>query len=221
MRGVVLTVAPYPSAFSPCAEMYGLCSMQTFTIRILLPATIVLVGLAYWDRARGDGRLWRGFVIGSIAGFAAAIAYDVFRLPFVFSRQWGLSGIVPPMPLFKVFPRFGAMILGQVVEQPEYSLAAHVVGWTYHFSNGVTFGIMYLALIGDGRRRAWWWGIVLAMGLELAMLFTPYPGTFGIQVTGLFVVVTLSAHLIFGVMLGVLSRGMAGRSRVGEVVVSG
>jgi len=200
------------------AEMYGLCSMQTFTIRILLPATIVLVGLAFWDRARGDGRLWRGFVIGSIAGFAAAIAYDVFRLPFVFSRQWGLNWVVPPIPLFKVFPRFGAMILGQAVEQPEYSLAAHLVGWAYHFSNGVTFGIMYLALIGDGRRRAWWWGIVLAVGLELAMLFTPYPGTFGIRVTGLFVVVTLTAHLIFGVVLGALSKSMAPATRERSLV---
>src|SRR5437588_8985812 len=111
------------------AEMYGLCSMQTFTIRILIPATVLLIGLAFFDRSRGDGRLWRGFLIGSLAGFAAAIAYDLFRLPFVFSRPSGLSAIVPPMPLFKVFPRFGAMILGQLVEQAQYSLAAHLLGW--------------------------------------------------------------------------------------------
>src|SRR5947209_4903223 len=82
-----------------------------------------------------------------------------------------------------VFLRFGAMILGQPIDQPSYSLAAHLLGWAYHFSNGITFGIMYLALIGDSRRRAWWWGIILAVGLELVMLFTPYPGTFGIKVT--------------------------------------
>ena len=47
----------------------------------------------------------------------AAVAYDVFRLPFVFAREWGISSVVPPMNLFKVFPRFGAMILAQPLEQ--------------------------------------------------------------------------------------------------------
>jgi len=77
------------------------------------------------------------------------VAYDVFRLPFVFAKEWGIASVVPPMNLFKVFPRFGAMILGQPVEQTTYTLAADLVGWTYHFSNGLTFGIMYLAMIGD------------------------------------------------------------------------
>jgi hypothetical protein len=53
------------------------------------------------------------------------------------------------------------------------------------------------------------WGIVLAVGLELAMLFTPYPGTFGIIVGALFIAVTLTAHLIFGVTLGLLTRRLA------------
>jgi len=46
---------------------------------------------------------------------------------------------------------------------------------------------------------------VFAVGLELAMLFTPYPATFGIRVTEIFVVVTLSAHLVFGVTMGLTS----------------
>src|SRR3954467_9056049 len=66
------------------AEMYGLCSMRTFTFWILIPATVILYALAIWDRGRGDGTLWRGVLIGSIAGLLAAVAYDIFRLPFVF-----------------------------------------------------------------------------------------------------------------------------------------
>src|SRR5262245_6128862 len=115
------------------AEFYGLCSMRLFTFAILLPATAALIGLAILDRLKGDGKLWNGVVIVAVAGFVAACAYDVFRLPFVFSGEWGLSAVVPPMNLFKVFPRFGAMILGQPVEQQTYSVAAHLVGWTYHF----------------------------------------------------------------------------------------
>src|SRR5205823_8985267 len=131
------------------------------------------------------------------------------RLPFVFARAWHLSAIVPPMPLFKVFPRFGAMILRQPIEQPAYSSSAQLIGWLYHFSNGVTFGVMYLAMIGDATRRHWLWAVVMAVGLELAMLFTPYPGMFGIAVSAAFVAVTLAAHLIFGIVLGLTCRRLA------------
>jgi hypothetical protein len=109
------------------AEFYGLCSMRTFTFVVLLPAT-ALIALAVLDWLKGDGRLWQGVVIGAVAGFVAACAYDAFRLPFVFSREWNLASIVPPMKLFKVFPRFGALILGESVEQENYSMAAHLVG---------------------------------------------------------------------------------------------
>jgi hypothetical protein len=61
---------------------------------------------------------------------------------------------------------------------------------------------MYLALIGDPRRRHWAWAVLFALGLELGMLFTPYPGTFGIPLTARFVIVTVVAHTIFGVILG-------------------
>ncbi len=193
------------------AEFYGLCSMQFFTFAILLPATAALVGLAILDGMRGDGQVLRAVVIGGIAGLVAAISYDVFRLPFVFAREWGLAQVVPPMNLFKVFPRFGAMILGEPVEQQSFSLAAHLIGWIYHFSNGITFGVMYLAMIGSAQRRSWLWAVVLAAGLELGMLLTPYPQFFSIPLTATFVVVTLTAHVIFGIFLGIVSKWGASR----------
>lgn len=188
------------------AEFYGVCSMRTFTLWISLPAMTALAGLAAFDWARGDGRLWRGVMVGAVAGFVAAVAYDIFRLPFVFARDWGIAAVVPPMNLFKVFPRFGAMILGQPIEQPSYSLAAHLIGWAYHFSNGITFGVMYAAMIGEASRRHWAWAIVMAVGLEMGMLLSPYPQTFGIHLGATFVAVTLAAHLVFGVALGLWVR---------------
>jgi hypothetical protein len=188
------------------AEFYGLCSMRAFTLYVSLPALAVLVVLVACDAGSGDGRLVRGVAIGAGAGLVAAVAYDVFRLPFVFARELGIAGVVPPLNLFKVFPRFGAMILGQPVEQPSYSPAAQLVGWAYHFSNGLTFGVMYTAMIGEGARRGWGWAVALAVGLELGMLLTPYPRAFGIRVGPPFVAATLAAHLIFGVVLGWATR---------------
>ena len=191
------------------AQFYGLCSMRTFTLFISLPALLMLLALAFADRANGTQRLWRGVAIGSVAGLIAAIAYDVFRVPFVFANTLGLAQVVPQLRLFKVFPRFGAMILGQPLDQTTYSLAAHLTGWTYHFSNGLTFGIMYLAMIGDANKRHWGWAVLLAAGLELGMLFTPYPTLFGIHTTAQFVSVTLAAHIVFGVVLGLLVRRLS------------
>ena len=188
------------------AEFYGLGTMRAVTCFVSIPSLVVLAALAAIARVQGDGRLWRAVAIGSGAGLVAAAAYDVFRLPFVCADVWGLEGWLPHLKLFKVFPRFGAMILGQPVEQPSYSRSAHLIGWAYHFSNGLTFGVMYLALVGDAARRPWGWAVLLAIGLELGMLLTPYPGYFGIRLTSTFVVVTLAAHLIFGVVLGLSAR---------------
>jgi hypothetical protein len=135
------------------ADFYGLCPMNFFAAFIFLPSLLALGALAFFDRRRGDGRLWRAVSIGLLGGLLAAVAYDVFRLPFVFARELGIDHVVPPMDLFKVFPRFGAMVLGQAVEQASYPLTTQLVGWIYHFSNGATFGVMYMAMIGGSVRR--------------------------------------------------------------------
>src|SRR5947208_10119025 len=93
--------------------------------------------------------------------------------------------------------------------ESQFTLSAHIVGWIYHFSNGVTFGVMYMAMIGDATKRTWLWAIALAAGLELALLFTPYLDFFRLNRTALFVVVTLAAHVIFGIALGLYARAKA------------
>jgi hypothetical protein len=182
--------------------------MRTFTMYVFAPAMVLLLGFAAADKFWGNGVLFRAVMIGVIAGFAAAIAYDVFRLPFVFATQLGIESVVPPMNLFKVFPRFGAMLLNQPIEQAHYSLSAHVVGWIYHFSNGMTFGVMYLALVGDARCH-WFRAVLMAVGIEMALLLTPYTGFFRVPLTATFVVVTFAAHLIFGVAMGFTSQRLS------------
>jgi hypothetical protein len=118
------------------------------------------------------------------------------------------------MNLFKVFPRFGAMVLGQPIEQAHYSAVTQVVGWLYHVSNGATFGVMYMALIGDARRRHWFWAVLFAVGLELGMLVTPYARVFDIALTMKFIFVTVVAHGIFGVGLGLVVRRLSQRTAV-------
>jgi hypothetical protein len=212
-RAVVFVLSA-TSIWCLLAEMYGLMDMRSFFFRILLPATGALYGITLLDKTRGDGRLWRAVVIGTLGGLVGAVAYDIFRLPFVFSDAWGLGRFdIPQMPLFKVFPRFGALLLGEPVEQASYSLAANLLGWAYHFSNGATFGVMFAAAYAGAReafgqpRSSMWqslaWASVMAVGIELCLLASPYASFFGIHLTPRFVVVTMAAHGIFGLGLGV------------------
>src|ERR1035441_265710 len=107
---IVIFLLAATSIASLLGEMYRLWPMRFFTLAVFAPASIALLAFALYDRWRGDGRAFRIIFIGAIAGFVAAVSSDIFRLPFVFSKSWGLAGVIPSLPLFKVFPLFGAMI---------------------------------------------------------------------------------------------------------------
>jgi len=212
------------------AEMYHLVDMRTFFYAILLPTTALLYGVTALDNAHGDGRLCRAVLIGTLGGLVGAIAYDIFRLPFVYSSTWGLERFgIPQMPLFKVFPRFGALILGQPSEQSTYSLPAQLLGWAYHFSNGATFGVMFAAIFASFDEVTTSHGIsnprgvaprtiggatLMAVGIELCLLASPYTSFFGIAPTSQFILVTIMAHIVFGVALGTYYAWHASRWRL-------
>ncbi len=118
------------------AEFYHLCSMRLFTLWVLIPSSILLIVMAVVDRLRGDRRLWRAVLMGAMGGLLAAVAYDLFRIPFVVAAIDRVGPGWLRLPLFKVFPRFGAMILGhsytQTQTDSQFLLIDHVVGWIYH-----------------------------------------------------------------------------------------
>ena len=178
---------------------FGVWTMHAFGCLILPPATALLAWLAWKhrldsDRARSP---FTWIVEGSIGGIVAAVAYDLYRLPFV------LTGA----PLFRVFPRFGELLL----EATEPRWLVHAIGWAYHFSNGAALGIMFLTLVPRHTRRALLWGaIAWALTVEVILLLTPYPQFFGLALNSRFIFLTASAHLIFGITLGLWFRWRLG-----------
>src|SRR5204863_6335257 len=120
-----------------------------------------------------------------------------------------------------------ALILGQPLEQTAYSLPAHLLGWAYHLSNGATFGVMFAAaflsartalapVAGSGRRTVVA-AMLMAAGIEACLLLSPYAGFFSIAATPAFIVVTIAAHLVFGLALGASFTWHAGRWRLAPV----
>lgn len=174
---------------------YGFWSMHLFACWVLLPATALLMLIAFVTRGqpRGIERPHTWIVEGTLGGLVAALAYDLYRLPFV------LAGT----PLFKVFPRFGQLIVA--ADGPAWLV--HLVGWTYHFSNGAALGIMFLALVPRTNARLLFWGAVgWSLFIEAMLLLTPYTDFFNLNFDGWFVFLTASAHLVFGAALGLWCR---------------
>ena len=185
MRVIIFALAS--SSFACLlGTFYGFWTMRTFACFAYLPAATVLAWFAW--RKRGTLRA-RWIVQGALAGLVAAVAYDLYRLPFV------LNGA----PLFKVFPRFGELLLGGT--EPRSLVQA--LGWTYHFSNGAALGIMFLAALSRPTPARLFFGAVLwALVVELLLLLTPYTNFLGIPFDRRFILFTLTAHLVFGIVLG-------------------
>src|SRR4051794_13512007 len=188
-----LTVFTLASLSFACllGQFYGMWSMHWFGCWVLPPATALLAVIAYRapKQPAGVGSPFTWVVEGAVGGVAAAVAYDLYRLVFV------LQGA----PLFQVFPRFGELLLG--AREPRWLV--QTLGWTYHFSNGAALGIMFLAMLTVFKRPPFIPAAVAwALFVEAMLLLTPYASFFGLPLNGRFLFLTASAHLIFGIALG-------------------
>lgn len=131
---------------------------------------------------------------GLVAGLIATAGYDLWRLLLVKAAGF-------PIHPFETFRLFGLSIAGA-----DASLrTTYAVGTLYHVLNGVTFGIGYLLLFPKPRLLT---AVIWALGLELAM-FTVYPGWLDLEAVMMeFTVMSLSGHLVYGGLLGIIGARM-------------
>lgn len=171
-------------------HFYGFWSMRFFAPCVLLPATILLIILAF----KGQSQTHFIIVQGALAGVFAAVVYDLFRVPFVLAGK----------PLFGVFPQFGQLLLfGKL--NGDVSFWPQLVGWIYHFSNGAALGIMGAAMIplSASPKTRFWGSVAWATGVEILLLLSPYYQYLGLHLPmNQFIPITLAAHLVFGAALG-------------------
>src|SRR3989442_1027444 len=177
---------------------YGVAELGGSVRVLLLPSTVALVALTIWARRTGRQELYDRIMGGLWAGLVASLAYDVARVPI------SHAGI----PVFRAISYFGTVFLGQ--SKP--TLASEVVGWVYHLSNGVAFGLMYATLFS---RPRWWTAVGWGVFLELTMLYTPYAEVFGYQRTTTFFAITMGAHVCYGLGLWLALRAWVARDDFG------
>jgi hypothetical protein len=143
---------------------------------------IEIVGLiALSRRSREHAQLLGA---GLWAGCLATLAYDLVRVPLVHGG----------MPVFKAISYFGTVLLG--VDSP--TVASEILGWAFHLSNGISFGLMYAVLVKRPNVvTAILWGLLL----EGVMLLTPYAEVFGYARDATFFTITIGAHAVYGFVL--------------------
>jgi hypothetical protein len=167
----------------------GRMGMARAVWMFLVPSVVLLPLVAWWAAKAGRDDLLRRLGAGLWAGGFATLVYDLVRVPIAHSG----------VPVFKAISYFGTVILG--VSHP--TLASETVGWAYHLSNGVGFALMYMLLVKTPRAvTAVLWGV----GLEVAMLLTPYAEVFGYKRSPAFVAASLGAHVFYGLGLWLAAR---------------
>ena len=179
--------------------------MKPFACFILLPAMMALAAMAiFWRKSPDESRRELSTLIieGALGGLFAAVIYDLYRVPFVMNGY----------PLFKVFPEFGKMLLG--ASEPNWLV--QLLGWSYHFSNGAALGIMLTMMVGRAPKKVLFWSATAwALTVEIILLTTPYRNFFKIAMPfETFLILTGTAHLIFGLALGAWCVRRIPRNRV-------
>lgn len=168
-----------------------------YLVWVYLPAMLALVGVILHSRGRFPS-LHRRILVGLGAGLVATLALDAVRQAGVI-HSW-LPGDSPVM--------FGRMATASAAFAVFYS-----VGLLVHYMNGASFGLIYAFVWGkrNSARNALFWAVAWALVLELGMMTGPPMG----PMVGLFgkafawpqlFLVTLAAHLLFGLTLGILSQ---------------
>ena len=196
--GATLALASVGPLIFPAAQA-GYSNMEALSTRLLIPAVVLLAGIAVWTWRRAP-LVARSIVWGTLAGTVATLALEAVRLP---GYRFGfMPGNLPRL--------MGVLLLDRFALGP--SIASDLAGWAYHFSNGASFGILYILLLGTERR---WPGALFGVFLGLGFMVSPVVislgvGYFGLQFSLGFPATVLLAHLAFGTALGYLATRLAG-----------
>jgi len=155
------------------------------------PALVGLLTLGVIARRINETAFLSRLQVGTWAGLVATLAYDGVRGLLL---QVGVINFDP----YLTHPIFGMLITGL----PETSRTAVLVGWIYHFWNGVGFAIMYTLVAGPA---AWFYAAGWALLLEIAWL-TALPSVLSFHLNAQLIIVSLTGHFAYGLVLGLLAQ---------------
>jgi hypothetical protein len=176
-----------PAVGALLAKMYGVASMQRTSIFVALPAGVALVAIWWWNSKTRERKIADALEIGVVGGMLGTIAYDIARLPFA------LAG----WRVFATISAFGIWL----ANAPASSRYTEVLGWSYHYVNGITFGIMYALFMAN---RHWAWAVLWGCLLETIALSSPFGPIFNLTGNYPAIAIAYFGHVGYGIPLGIV-----------------
>ena len=183
-----------PSGGALLLKVWGITSMARGGLLFLACLPILVLGYRVDSELAGDIRR------GCWGGVLGTLGYDLVRVPF------HLAGF----RVFAPIQAYGVWLL----DADRSSAATEMLGWLYHFSNGISFGIMYALWMG---RKHWAWALLWGLSLEAIVLSTPFARIFHMQGNVQAIAIAYAAHLAYGFPLGWV---VARRPRVSAAALS-
>ncbi|HEX9133644.1 MAG TPA: DUF6789 family protein [Ktedonobacteraceae bacterium] len=178
--------------FSPITALaiaiIGVLPLPVTTLLIVLPATLLGIGLALWFPAYGKLAL-KGLLIGLIAVFL----YDCMRVPFILTGIWG-----------DFIPKINMLLFN--TSQPNW-----VVGYIWRYIGdggfmGMAFTVAYCLLKPrvDARIAGVAFGLAIWLCLLGTLILAPHGQETLFKLTLTTLSLSLVGHLIYGMALGTL-----------------
>ncbi len=168
------------------ADLYDVMPMEAFARWVTLPGLLLLIASAI-RTVPAYSNLQRRIRLGALAGVAGTIAYDLFRIPFALAGQRIFA------PIFS----YGLLIDGGGMS----SSWTDLLGWLFHLSNGVTFGIAYTVVMAG---RHWGFGVLWGMFLEAVAFLGPFTDIYGLTGKWVSIGIAFAAHIAYGLPLGLM-----------------
>ncbi len=194
LSGVVLAAAGVSPNLFWIAQA-GYATLSTLALTVLIPSAILLLAALAAARWRRQRRLVNRVVAGGVAGGLATIGLEIVRSAGFHLGQ--MPGSLPQL--------LGVLLLNRFMLGP--SIWSNIAGWSYHYWNGITFGVVFAVVLG--RKPL---GVALGYGVFMALGFLVSPavsamgiGFMGTHLPGMPVTVLL-AHLVYATILWRLTR---------------
>lgn len=193
---IAMTVAAIGPNILVIALTPGMVEMPVLTKYVLIPSIGVLVLIYFISRKMKYSRLTNRITTGLWIGAVAAGGLDVIRL--IGFNLGQMPGNMPRM--------FGTLILDQMAIGP--TPQSDFIGSLYHFWVGACFGLTFTLIGGKVR---WWWGLIWGIIIEIGMMTTSPmvvamdTGYFGAKFGPGLLIVSLTAHIVFGILMGLLA----------------
>jgi hypothetical protein len=198
--GLFAVTAGLP-VLSISAHVFGVMPISWAASHVVLPAMLVALVLVL-------ARVPEATVVkrGAAAGLIAVIAYDGTRLPFVLLGFWA-----------DFIPRVGGWV---VVNEGYFTLHA-VLGYTWRYlGNGLGIGVFFFLVCSVFRVRrhlvalAVAYGVFVWSGLMATVVLAEHGQELLFAITPLSVTLSLTGHLVYGLVLGLIMVRFAHRDAV-------